>query len=63
MRPAVDQIRQRLRPQRPRRKVGHSPLGIGGATRPAAGIPGASLGEAPARVARARQKGIRCGRP
>jgi hypothetical protein len=27
MRPAVDQTRQRLRPQRPGRKIGHSPLG------------------------------------
>jgi len=59
MRLAVDQIRQRLRAQRPSRKVGHPPLGIGNAARPPPRIAGASLHETPSRVARTRQQGIR----
>jgi hypothetical protein len=35
MRLAVEQIRQRLRAQRPGDKIGHAPLGIGDAARPA----------------------------
>src|SRR5258708_3875418 len=56
MRLAVDEIRQRLCAQRPGRKIGHAPLGIGNAARPAAPVAGASLGKAPARVARGRPK-------
>jgi hypothetical protein len=59
MRLAVDQIRQRLRAQRPSRKVGHPPLGIGNAARPPPRIAGAPLHETPSRVARTRQQGIR----
>jgi hypothetical protein len=55
MRLAVEQIRQRLRARRPGRKVGHAPPGI----RDPARVAGASLGKAPARIARPRQKGIR----
>src|SRR5260370_351675 len=43
----------------PSRKIGHAPLGIWNAGRPSAPVAGASLGEAPARVARTRQQGIR----
>ena len=50
------------RVQRPGRKIGHAPLGIADAARPTAKIAGASLGETPARVARARQKEIRVNR-
>jgi hypothetical protein len=57
MRPAVDQIRQRLRAQRPGRKIGHSPLGIGDAARPAVRMPELPFAKRP-RVSRARgQKG------
>jgi hypothetical protein len=56
---AVEQIRQRRRAQRPGDKIGHAPPGVGDAARPAARVAGASRGEAPARVARAREKGIR----
>jgi hypothetical protein len=59
MRPAVDQIRQRLRAQRPCDEIGHAPLRIGDAARPAPRVAGASLGEAPARATRARHEGIR----
>ena len=53
MRLRVDQIRQRLRRQRPGSKVGHPSLGIGGAPRPPPRVAGA------ARIARTRQKRIR----
>jgi len=56
---AVEQIRQRLRAERPGHKLGHAPLGIADAARPALGVARDSLGEAPARVARARRKRIR----
>ena len=59
MRLAVEQIRQCLRAQRPGHEIRHAPPGIGNAARPAARVAGASLGEAPARVARATQRGIR----
>jgi hypothetical protein len=62
MRPAVDQIRQRLRAQRPGRKIGHSPPGVGNAARPTTWVAGASLGKAPVRIARAIQKEIRINR-
>ena len=52
MRLAVDQIRQRLRPQRLGDKIRHALPGIGDAARPAARVAGVSLGEALARVAR-----------
>ena len=59
MRLAVEQIRQRLRAQRPGHKIGHTPPGIGDAARPTARVAGASLGKASARVACAGQDGIR----
>jgi hypothetical protein len=59
MRLTVDQIRQRLRRQRPGSKVGHPPLGIGDAARPPPRVAGASLHETSARIARTRQKRIR----
>src|SRR4051794_39462042 len=62
MRLAFDQMRQRPRTQRPGSKIGHSPLGIGNAAWPAAGIAGVSFGETPERIARARQKWIRINR-
>lgn len=54
MRPAVDQIRQCRRAQRPGCKIRHAPLEIGNAARPAARITGASLGDR-AREARGDQ--------
>ena len=62
MRPAVDQIGQRLRAQRPGRKIGHAPLGVGNAALTAARVAGASLSETPLRIARAMQQGIRINR-
>jgi len=59
MRLTVEQIRQRLRAQRPCHKVRHAPHGVGDTGRPAARIAGSPLREAPARVTRARQKSIR----
>jgi hypothetical protein len=59
MRLAVEQIRQRRRAQLPSREIGHAPPWIVNAARPPARIAGASLCETPARLARARQKGIR----
>src|SRR5215469_2272178 len=59
MRLAVDEIRQRLWAQRPGNKIGYTPLRVSDAARPAARITRASFGEAPARVARAGQEGIR----
>jgi hypothetical protein len=56
---AVEQIRQRLGTQRSGHEIGYAPLGIGDAARPAPWVAGASFGEALARVARARQEGIR----
>jgi hypothetical protein len=56
---AAEQIRQRRRAQRPGHKIGHAPLGIADAARPASRVARASLGEPPACVARARRKGIR----
>src|SRR5215469_6046904 len=52
MRLAVEQVRQRLRAQRPCRKVRDAPPRVGNAGRAAAWVAGASLREAPARVAR-----------
>ena len=59
MRLAVEQIRQRLRAQRPSHEIRHAPLGIGDAARPATRVAGMARGEAPARVARAGGKEIR----
>ena len=56
MRPSVDQVRQRIRAQRPSRKVGHASLGIGNAAWPATRIPGATLGETPVRIARGAKR-------
>jgi len=58
MRPAVDQIRQHPCAQRTGRKIAYAPLRVGNAAR----VAGASLGKAPARVARAKQKEIRINR-
>ena len=59
MRFAVEQIRQRPLAQRACSKIGDAPLGITDAAWPAARVAGASLGEAPARIAHARAEGIR----
>jgi len=59
MRFAVEQIGQRPRAQRPGDEIGNAPLGIGNAAWPAARVARASLGEAPTRVARARDEEIR----
>jgi hypothetical protein len=52
---AVEEVRQRLRAQRAGEEIRGAPLGIGNAGRPAARVAGASSGEPPARVARARR--------
>jgi hypothetical protein len=59
MRLAVDQIRQRLSAQWPRRKIGQAPPGIGDATRRATRVAGASLGKPSARMARSGETWIR----
>jgi len=56
---ALEQMQQSLRAQRPGDKIGHAPLGIADAARLAARVSRASLGEMPARIARARPKEIR----
>jgi len=55
MRLAVEEIRQRLRAERPRQKIGHAPPGIANAARPTARVAGASFGEAALFIAPARR--------
>src|SRR5260370_32909698 len=62
MRPGVEQVRQRLGAQRPGRKIGHAPPGIGNAAWATARVAGASLGEPPVRIPRERRKWIRTNR-
>src|SRR5947209_6511518 len=59
MRLVIDEIRQRLRAQRPGEEIGHPAAGIADAARPAARIARAPLRKAPARIARARGEWIR----
>jgi hypothetical protein len=56
---AVEEVRQGLRAERPGDEIGDPPPGVADAARPTSRVAGAALQKAPARIAHARQQGIR----
>ena len=55
---AIEQSEERFRAHRPRDQIGHAPLGIGDAARPATPVAGASLRKPSARIPLGSHGGI-----